>query len=265
MLGMREKQQTRSPVGTPLPQAGESGERQFAEQLDEIAVSLGMALLLILFALIEWLRYWKNIPPSPKFVSIVCGTGLVYCVWRIQKQIPKLRQLRRGINGEKAVAEVLDGLRSKGYRVFHDVSGNGDWNIDHVLIGPAGIFSIETKTRSKPLRGKTSVRFDGKTILINGKEADRDPVAQAKAGAKEIKEVLKEMTGKDVWVQPVVLFPGWWVDEAGEKNGVYVSNETFFALSFEPRREHDIKRLQRQDVDVLAAGLARWLRTRATN
>ena len=44
---------------------------------------------------------------------------------------------------------MLEDLRAQGYAVFHDIPGDG-FNVDHALIGPAGIFAIETKTRAKP-------------------------------------------------------------------------------------------------------------------
>lgn len=45
----------------------------------------------------------------------------------------------------------------------------------------AGIFTVETKTFSKPARGNAKVTFDGENILVNGFRPDRDPVTQARA------------------------------------------------------------------------------------
>jgi hypothetical protein len=47
-------------------------------------------------------------------------------------------------DGEKAVGEFLERFREKGYRIFHDIVG-GDFNIDHVLIGPSGIYHNRDK------------------------------------------------------------------------------------------------------------------------
>jgi hypothetical protein len=56
-----------------------------------------------------------------------------------------------GLRGEQAVAEALaqDLIVMAGYRSFHDVPGDGEWNVDHVVVGPAGVFVIETKARSR--------------------------------------------------------------------------------------------------------------------
>ena len=47
------------------------------------------------------------------------------------------------------VAGKLDPLREDGYRIFHGFPGGPNWNIDHIAIGPGGLFVIETKVRSK--------------------------------------------------------------------------------------------------------------------
>lgn len=53
----------------------------------------------------------------------------------------------QGAEGEEAVGEILEGLRERGWYVIHDVSfGRG--NIDHIVVGPGGIFTIETKSRA---------------------------------------------------------------------------------------------------------------------
>jgi len=62
--------------------------------------------------------------------------------------------------GEKATAKALRGLVKSGWTLLNDV----DWgrgNIDHVLVGPAGVFLLETKKEVVPfaveLRGSGPV------------------------------------------------------------------------------------------------------------
>ncbi len=105
---------------------------------------------------------------------------------------------------------MLEELRVLGYSVFHDIEFER-FNIDHALIGPGGIFAIETKSLSMPSRRKAVVAFDGKRVLVDGNVPDRDPIGQAEAGADRLRDLLKSMTGREFTVRPVVLFPGWWV------------------------------------------------------
>jgi len=64
------------------------------------------------------------------------------------------------------------------------------------LIGPAGVFTIETKTWSKPVRGTATITFDGEELKCGSNKPDRDPVIQALAQSSWMRELLKESTGK---------------------------------------------------------------------
>ena len=64
--------------------------------------------------------------------------------------LPLLERRDRGATGEEEVGELLEGLGGE-WRVEHDVSlGRG--NVDHVLVGPAGVFTVETKSHPGPVR-----------------------------------------------------------------------------------------------------------------
>jgi hypothetical protein len=63
------------------------------------------------------------------------------------------------------------------------------FNVDHVLIGPSGVFAIDTKTHSKPAMGDPVATYDGESVLIDREKPKRDPVAQAKAEARFLRAV----------------------------------------------------------------------------
>lgn len=100
-------------------------------------------------------------------------------------------------------------------RVFHDVPGDGKWNIDHVVVGPGGVFAIETKTRTKR-PGKHGRRdcdavFDGKAIQFPWGYEKKNPVDQARRNAQWLATMLSKATGERVNAQPIVALPGWFV------------------------------------------------------
>ena len=95
----------------------------------------------------EWYKLQTHQPPRPTIVlcAAIIATGTSLIVFR--RVFFRFRNLNRGERGELTVAESLEQLRTIGYRPIHDIVGKG-FNIDHVLVGPAGVFVIETKFRS---------------------------------------------------------------------------------------------------------------------
>jgi hypothetical protein len=168
---------------------------------------------LIVLALAEWLDYFMPRPPQPWLFTAVALISVAYAVIRIVRAIPLAKALKLGVEGEQSVAFQLDALRARGYQVFHDFIGAG-FNVDHVLIGPAGVFTIETKTRTKPTVGEAKISYDGRSVRIAGWEPSRNPVIQARGQAAWLREMLRQHTETDLWVRSVVVFPGWWVDES---------------------------------------------------
>ena len=131
-----------------------------------------------------------------------------------------MRNYRFGLRGEQAVAEELNNrnLISAGYVSFHDVPGDGPWNIDHVVVGPGGIFVLETKTRSrrkaKRDQPEQTVFFDGKMLHFPWC-FDSNAVNQVKYNAEWVKNFVAGFGPKDMLVQPVVVVPGWFVEAKG--------------------------------------------------
>ena len=204
----------RSPLkAAPLRTAGQSIEEEISRIMTEdVAAYVSLSVLMAVFALYEWYRWFRGFPPQPMSFSICAVIMIAYCSYKILSAKRKLQNLKLARNGEKAVGEFLERFREQGYRVFHDVVG-GNFNIDHLLIGKTGIYTIETKTLSKPIKGKSEIHYDGNQITVNGFTPDRDPIVQAKAQASWVKDLVKDLTGKVYRVQPVVLYPGWFVQQ----------------------------------------------------
>jgi hypothetical protein len=100
---------------------------------------------------------------------------------------PRVERWGRGAQGEELVGRVLDGLRVKGWFALHDIN-SGRGNIDHVLVGPAGIFTIETKSH----RGQ-----------IHTAQIDASMLRQAYAEAKYVEKIIGSAELK---VEPMLVF-----------------------------------------------------------
>ena len=133
------------------------------------------------------------------------------------------------LRGEQAVAEALN--EAEGFRVFHDLPGGNDWNIDHVAVGTRGVFLIETKARRR--RGSRNgqqaheVIYDGEALQFPAYR-DAKPIEQAKRNAQWLANFLTKKTGEPVQVAPLVVLPGWFVKISEKGNfPVWAMNGTF--------------------------------------
>lgn len=214
----------RSPIkDRPHRNPGDSiRDRMLDVIFDRVMLPLLGTIFFGALALMEWTRLLTHSEPSPRTLTGIALAAASLTAWRVWKSHRELEALRQGRRGELAVGQYLDEeMRPRGGHTFHDYPGEG-FNIDHILVHPTGVYALETKTYSKPDDGK--VIFDGETLSITGLKPERDPVQQARANAKWLADLIKTSTGKRVYVRPVVLFPGWWVEttEKGRLSEVWV-------------------------------------------
>jgi hypothetical protein len=106
-----------------------------------------------------------------------------------------------GAEGERLTARQLAQLEPDGFVILHDRRLPGSWraNIDHVVIGPPGVFVVETKS----LSGKVEVRGD--EVYVAGRrrtrmldEARREAMGVGVALATELEEL-------ELGVTPVIV------------------------------------------------------------
>jgi hypothetical protein len=79
--------------------------------------------------------------------------ALLATIFVIQRYVlPLVMRHDRGATGEERVGGLLEELAGRDdWHVIHDVSlGRG--NVDHILIGPPGVFTVETKSHPGPIR-----------------------------------------------------------------------------------------------------------------
>jgi hypothetical protein len=221
-----EKRPTKSPIkNLPVRMPGQSLREQLDALFDDKVLPLFMVVtFLIILAGIEWLAVWRRIPRQPWFYTITALVAFLIACIKIRPVVGVARNLRLGRQGEEAVGQFLDEkLRPLDCQILHDIPGDS-FNLDHVVVGPTGVFSVETKTHSKPAKGPCTVTFDGEKVTVNGFAPDRDPIVQAKAQARWLSETLEQTTGRRFFVQPIVVYPGWFVEPNPHNTDVWVLN-----------------------------------------
>jgi hypothetical protein len=255
--------QKRSPIKEkPLRYPGQSLDQEILRLQDEMLYKYGMyAAFFFAIAIMEWYRYATNVLPNPWVFTIVAIVVVAFTTYKILQIKQRIKLLELGRDGERAVGEYLEKLRVKGYAVFHDIVGEG-FNIDHVVFAPSGIYAIETKTRSKPTKGYAKVVYDGKKILVDGFELERDLLIQPKSQAKWLRDILQESTGKLFPIQPVILFPGWFVDSTcpPSTTSVWVSNPKLLPSLIENSKQ----RVSETDLHMASFHLPRYVRSQSS-
>ena len=145
--------------------------------------------------------------------------SMLLCIQRLVIRLRNRSNEYLGFFGERYVAECLEPLKSKGWFIFHDIQcdgATGKFNLDHVAVGPGGIWVVETKTRRKGhVRSgfkENHVTFDGLKIIWPWWD-DTTSIRQAANNANWLQKWLQTMTGKKFDIAAVLAFPGFLVEE----------------------------------------------------
>jgi hypothetical protein len=133
-----------------------------------------------------------------------------------------------------ATRRVLDQLLKEKYSVFHDVV-NDQFSIDHLVVGPKGVFAIQT--HAKPLSANKQRPYDH-IVTYNGrelffpKESDHGMVENAQLNAEKLSQWLSEQTEEPIAVRAIISLPGWTVRRTSSE-GMPIINPKQFASLFE--------------------------------
>ena len=152
---------------------------------------------------------------------LMASVAVSYLLIRRYRILSGRHNYQLGYAGEVTVGSALNELMRQGYYVLHDVKGDGEYNIDHIVVGPNGVFAFETKVKTKskkvPSVRAYKVGYDGQYLYYPDcpSAKQRDFIGQAERGAKWVGKWLSEATGSTVKAIPVLVMPGWFVDRTG--------------------------------------------------
>jgi hypothetical protein len=136
---------------------------------------------------------------------------LLWLVWKLAfRRLDELESeresMRKGAVGEKSVAHTLSKLPDE-FRVVNDLP-TPTGNLDHVVIGPTGVFVVETKNWRGIIGadGKGELTWNGKAL----KTAYVKKFVGRMMGTRERVTVLAP--GPDPFFKAVFVFTSAWVD-----------------------------------------------------
>ena len=175
-------------------------------QREKIAVGKGYAekksskynSILIIGAVFSLIGLLGFIVTFLSLLILIIGVGLIYYGYNAGKSWNK------GIKGEYIVAKYLNQL-PEDYFVFNDVKFPGSYgNLDHIVVGPTGIYVIETKNYKGFFLVKGNELFykNGNRV----KKAKGQPGRQVMANSISLKKFLEDngVNMDGVWISSIV-------------------------------------------------------------
>lgn len=183
----------------------------------------------------EYYLLQKNGAMPALFLGIFFMIGLtIYFYVKNFNILEERNKLRLAYECELIVGQQLQNTLINGFKIFHDFPAE-KFNIDHIAIGPSGVFAIETKGRAKFTKKEKrnwEVKFDGRKLKFPGWEED-EPILQTKRQATWLCKWIREATGEEVRVVPVLALPGWYVDlQYGSDVVVYNGMNPYFLAKY---------------------------------
>lgn len=187
-------------IGTPGESAGARG-----------ALYVLVPFLLVFFFILLPFVYGLIFIWHQGLIAFLLSISAVVLVFRIQRRdyaeiwrtVREGRNFIQGARGEVLVHQALKEL-PEDYIVFHDfhpldASGKpARWNVDHIVVGPTGVFVLDAKYYGRPL-----VQAAARNSF------SRKNVKQAQRNAMELKEHLVRWSAGELeklFVVPMVVY-----------------------------------------------------------
>lgn len=183
---------------------------------------LGIGVFLNGFAVATWFvagHAWGSLILAVSLAVI--GLGIYWGLRRTEN-------FYTGARGEERVSSILRDLPDR-YHVFNDFVARGV-HVDHVVVGPPGVFAIETKCWNGV------VTVEGNDVLVNGMKYRRSPLQQVLHEAALVKSELSKL-GWNGDVTPVLTFASdTFAARIAEVQGAVILNSCDLSAGFSTER-----------------------------
>lgn len=161
-------------------------------------------------------------------VIIVGIPVLLFAIWQIRDIRKDYTDVKKRIRDAEEGAwaeEMINALLTKlpdSYAVFHDLPYPGG-DIDHIVIGPTGLFVLDTKSHS----GKVVITEN--SISLNNHPFEKDIVSQIHEGAKWLEETLLVEGGIEAKPMRMIVFTRAYVECKVKPpiKGIFLMNRSF--------------------------------------
>jgi len=194
-------------------------------------------------------------------IFIVAILVVVRLTNRISEKLEREKiNFRKGATGEALVGYILEGFPDD-YRIINDLT-TPFGNIDHVVVGPSGVYVIDTKN------WKGVVTADGNgELLMNGKPTQKPEAKNLSRTVMSIKEKIKVLAALDPYVQGVLAFPSAWVEAKWGTTGYVdcINDEQLYDYIVENKKGKKLTQKEIESISQAFLALARMDKDFAPN
>lgn len=189
-------------------------------KLDEAAMQVNaalgavMATPVVLTAAFFVARSSQTVTVGWDAMAVFLSGGLIlwgYAVFRWRRAIGRQRNLQWHYAAREMVEQAVAVLEQRGYLVIRNFKTD-QVKIDHLLIGPKGVFTLQTMVHPIPSQSEQiadiTVTYDGRTLFFPN-EKDQLSIEAAQTGADNFSEWLSEQLGNPIMARAIVALPGW--------------------------------------------------------
>ena len=258
MTGARTSARTRGPLEQrTLARREDSAKEPWYSSWEAVQV-LASAYVIGVMAFFVWCSTCHPQHVYAALVTVIALTAGTMVISRIIRAKKRIARLRLGWSDEISVGQDLEALRARGYRVYHDVR-DGDNSVDHVVIGPAGVYVIVTQAMGEPPEADAAITYDGQRILVNDAELEHDPLPRVRARRDAIGRILAIGAARRPPLRPVVLFAGWWIVRQTRSAEIWVLHPS----SFPGLLDREPERLSTADIALFSNVLESHIQSRA--
>jgi hypothetical protein len=200
-MGVIEKRRVRRQAGGRAERHYRELRKQWRRDHRKVFLIFGLMTLAMFIAMLTL----AALMPRYTFLAGV-GAGAFFGALVVFRDTPPswIERYREGAQGEQLTAREIVKLLPRGWVVLSDLHRDKA-NIDHVLIGPAGVFVLD----SKNLNG--TVETSGDQLRLTRAGQDRPDyttdqwASKVRGQAWHVNELLRERRRTRIWVSGVVV------------------------------------------------------------
>ena len=194
---------------------------------------------------------------SKQSYLIIIFPALIFITYKLTSRISgrfekERLNFRKGAAGEAVVGFILESFPDD-YNVLNDLKTDFG-NIDHVVIGPTGVYVIDTKN----WRGIVTADGNGE-LLLNGKPTQKIEVKNLVRTVMKIKEKINVLCNIDSYIQGVLAFPSAYVDAKwGTTGNVHcIRDEQLYDYIVENKKPNKLHKKEIESISKAFSQLAR--------